>query len=231
MGRVVDLTGQTFGRLTVVARIENGHGNRARWQCQCACGNRHDALGWDLREGGCRSCGCLRSELLRSTRKAGAGQGAARRRQAHRDRSGDRTSIPEYRIWRAMRLRCNSPSNPAYPYYGGRGVAVCDRWAQSFDAFYADMGPRPSPRHSIDRIDNDGPYDPANCRWATPQEQARNRRSTTLLAHDGVVLSLAEWGRRIGIDQRTVRRRHARGLPPDLVLAPPARDGRLPSAA
>lgn len=113
---------------------------------------------------------------------------------------------PEHNTWTRIRYRCYGVNSPDYPNYGGRGIVMAPEW-DDFERFYADMGPRPSPRHSIDRIDNNGPYAPGNCRWALPQGQANNRRSGHLLTHDGATRTLAEWERITGIKQSTLRRR------------------------
>lgn len=117
---------------------------------------------------------------------------------------------PEYYAWRNMRYRCQNPTHHEYHNYGARGIKVCERW-QDFGNFYADMGPRPDGR-SLDRIDNDGNYEPRNCRWATPMEQKLNRRTTVLLTIDGETRHLCEWARRYGIDARTVGSRLKRGI-------------------
>jgi hypothetical protein len=108
-----------------------------------------------------------------------------------------------------MHNRCSNPNEPSYKNYGGRGIAVCDRWA-SFEAFAADMGERPA-NHSIDRIDNDGPYSPENCRWATKAEQARNSRRTVMLTHEGETLCLKDWSTRLGIPYARMQYRYSRG--------------------
>jgi hypothetical protein len=117
------------------------------------------------------------------------------------------SGTPVYRIWGLMKQRCDNPSNPAYPRYGGRGIVMCERWRQSFVAFAADMGERPSAQHSVDRIDNDGPYSPDNCRWATRTEQARNRKSTHRFDHDGKSLTLGEWAEQLGVNRSTLAAR------------------------
>jgi hypothetical protein len=118
---------------------------------------------------------------------------------------------PEYRAWQQMRQRCQNPGNQRFDRYGGRGIKVCPRWDGSFLAFYADMGPRPSPTHSLDRIDNDGDYSPENCRWATRAEQNRNRGDCIILDHDGMRMTVAEWARHLGINVRTLSLRIEQG--------------------
>lgn len=110
----------------------------------------------------------------------------------------------EYRAWQTMRLRCTNPANAAWPDYGGRGITVCDRWMNDPAVFLADMGPKPSPKHEIDRIDNDGPYSPENCRWVPRKINDRNRRSNRLITHDGKTLTVAEWSERTGLGESTI---------------------------
>lgn len=115
-------------------------------------------------------------------------------------RESGRRRTPEYRTWVHMRERCNNPKSDSYAGYGGRGIRVCARWA-AFRAFLADMGRRPSPRHSIERIDNSGDYGPSNCRWATPAEQSVNKRTSVLVVWRGQRLSVTQWERHFGVSR------------------------------
>jgi hypothetical protein len=114
---------------------------------------------------------------------------------------------PEYHAWSGMRQRCYNPKSVDYKNYGGRGIKVCDRWRNSFDAFFEDMGRRPSATHCVERDDNDGDYEPGNCRWATVTEQANNKRSNRVLTHQGETLSVADWSRRTGVPSTIIRKR------------------------
>ena len=160
-----DLIGLRFGRLVAQSRGEAGHGGRVRWSCVCDCGGTALAFCGDLRSGHTGSCGCLKNEEIAARSTARATHGHAR--------ANKRTT--EYLSWAAMRQRCYKPATRGYEYYGGRGITVCDRWSD-FVAFLSDMGPKPSPKHSIDRINVDGNYEPGNCRWATGAEQQANKR-------------------------------------------------------
>jgi hypothetical protein len=131
-----------------------------------------------------------------------------------------RSRTPTYVSWASIAPRCGNPNHPAYPRYGGRGITVCERWA-SFENFLADMGERPAGL-SLDRIDNNGNYEPGNCRWATPKEQSSNREGTRLIAWQGETLCVKEWSRRTGVSNATILCRLARGLPPERVFERPA---------
>lgn len=129
-----------------------------------------------------------------------------------------KTFWPEHAAWTSMRQRCENPNHPRYPLYGARGIFVCDRW-QSFDQFYADMGPCP-PKHSIERDDNDGPYSPENCRWATQREQLRNRRNNHRITFLGRTQTLTDWAEELGQKYQTLQKRIKRGWPLERVLTP-----------
>jgi hypothetical protein len=189
--RSIDLVGRRFGRLTVVGPAPKV-GRHLRWTCQCECGQTKEVRGGHLMAGAIQSCGCLHREDLveRSTK-----HGAARRGR----------ETPEYRVWMLMTQRCHGPGGLEDSRYGGRGIAVCGRWLHSFENFLADMGPRPSPAHSIDRIENAGDYEPGNCRWATSTEQARNTRRNRQLTYKGRTMCLAGWAVEAGLRVGTLR--------------------------
>jgi hypothetical protein len=162
--RTIDLSGKKFTRLIVIEFAGYEKGRRAAlWRCECECGEVVVVRATTLKNGETRSCGCLFIELNRESATHG---------HAHAN-----ALSPEYVSWRSMRARCMYPSIRNFHRWGGRGITVCKRWQSSFENFLADMGPRPSPKHSIDRYpDPDGNYEPGNCRWATTKEQRKNQR-------------------------------------------------------
>lgn len=194
-----DLTGERFGRLTV-QRFSHARRTNSIWECRCDCGATRLVLGFELKNG--KVSGCHRSRRpLPSKRLAG------------------QSSHPLYPLWRGIHQRCADAFHKDFPLYGGRGIQVCERW-NDLAAFVADMGPRPDGA-SIDRIDNDGHYEPSNCRWADRWTQARNTRGNKRLTISGETLCVAEWSERSGIPRWTIRDRLKAGWQPsDAVFTP-----------
>jgi len=176
MGNFIDLTGQKFGRLTVVERVDNANDGHARWLCQCDCGKRVIIPGYCLTNHNTKSCGCLHREITRQINYS----------HGH---SGDDKS-KTYATWKSMNRRCNNKNQKCYKNYGGRGIKVCEKW-KKFEGFLQDMGERP-PGKTLDRVNNDGNYCKENCRWATIKEQNRNSRNNRLITVDGITKCLIE---------------------------------------
>jgi hypothetical protein len=173
--RIKDIRGKKVGRLTVLSYVRSNR-KETIWLCKCECGNTFEARGADINSEHTKSCGCLRLDAFRKTITKHSLYDA-----------------PEYSIWQGIKDRCSNPNSHAYLRYGGRGITVCDRWQTSFSSFLSDMGPRPTMNHGIDRIDNDGPYAPDNCRWATNKQQCNNLRKNIFITHDGETHTLSEW--------------------------------------
>lgn len=185
-----DMTGRMFGEWTVLNYVGSRQGPWFR--CQCSCGYIGVVKGLELRRGS-MSCGHNGSTYK---------HGLARRDHNRRP--------PEYSVWVGMRVRCNDPDSLSYPDYGGRGVRVCQRW-DDFDLFLADMGCRPNAGMTIERIDNNGNYEPSNCRWATRAEQRRNSKGLILHTRDGFTLCLKDWCVKLGLDYGRIYGRVRRG--------------------
>lgn len=171
MARFIDLTGRRFGRLVIKGQAHTkrhpGGETSLYWNCQCDCGQTAAVSGRALRGKLTLSCGCFNQE-----------------QRIDRHTTHGLADSPEYRAWQHLIGRCTNPNDSAYANYGGRGIAVCEEWLQSFEAFYAHVGARPTANHSIDRYpDNDGNYEPGNVRWATRSQQMNNRRPFKLLTH------------------------------------------------
>lgn len=188
MGRTKDITGERFGSLTALSLsgFSKGLSRIAIWKCVCDCGQEQLAYVTKLLSGStisCKQCGYKRGSAARTTHGL--------------------THDPTYVSWKSMKARCMNPESPDYERYGGRGIKVCERWLD-FELFVSDMGARPRGT-SLERNDTDGNYEPGNCRWATPAEQANNRSSNRRVTWMGEQMSLSEFGRRIGMDHRKVR--------------------------
>lgn len=197
MWRFIDLSGRRFDRLIVLCicdqRTSRG---RTFWNCVCDCGKTSIVDGGSLRSGARKSCGCLKN------------QRSAARMYVH-----GMAKTREYTIWSGAKKRCFNTNEPAYPNYGGRGITMCQEWAESFEQFFADMGPCPK-AHSIDRIDNNGNYEPGNCRWATRIVQNRNTRSAVMLTHEGQTMSLRDWADRMNMNFDKLRYRYENHVEP-----------------
>lgn len=198
MANVKDLAGQVFGRLTALRMAGMDDHGKAMWECSCECGAVKVVCGSHLRNGHTKSCGCFRRDTA----------------SADRTEHG-MTGSPEWRAWNTMKRRCGEAAFQGYQNYGGRGIAVCNEWIDSFESFFAHVGPRPSRGHSIDRVDVNGNYEPGNVRWATREEQNRNRRSNILITAHGKTLTAAEWSRSMGMSNGAVRMRIRRGDSPE----------------
>ena len=170
--KALDLTGQRFGRLTAIEKVGK-QGGHIMWLCQCECGNTTIVQGTVLKNGRTKSCGCLWDEAIASFNHSERRKETTRKAKSKHGMKGTRL----YRIWQGMKSRCGNPNIPCYPYYGGRGITVCDEWKNSFEAFrdWA-LSHGYSDELTIDRMDVNGNYEPSNCRWASMAEQNKNKR-------------------------------------------------------
>lgn len=197
MSALIDLTGKQFGRLTVLRRAEDyvkPSGKRCpMWHCICECGNEKDILGDNLKKGVVKSCGCFRSD-----------------ENSRRNSTHHLTNTPLYSVWCAMKARCTNPNSTYYDNYGGRGIKVCDEWMNPFESFrnwalssgYNEDAERG--KCTLDRIDVNGNYEPANCRWISSVAQANNRRSNRIYSYNGEEHNITEWANIMGISPKTV---------------------------
>lgn len=185
MDKAVSLLGERFGRRVVIARSANEPSGGATWLCRCDCGTETVVWASSLKRGKSTSCGCAQLDAVTK-------HGYCR--------------IPEFKVWESMVSRCRNPSIKNYANYGGRGIDICDRWL-SFKNFIEDVGRRPSPTMSIERLENSGDYSPENCKWATPTDQARNKRKykNNKTGVTGVTLRKGRWIAHIGIAGKLVR--------------------------
>lgn len=215
-----DLTGRKFARLTVLHLASPGTKHKhEKWACSCECGGRCDVTSSNLRSGNTKSCGCLHkqtvAELLRRSKT----------QHGHAKRAA---ITGTWKSWSSMVRRCTDSNIRDFHRYGGRGIKVCERWLK-FENFLADMGERPDGM-SIDRYpDNDGNYEPGNCRWATKAQQDRNQRRNLSVSIGGVTRLVSEWSELSGINGRTLYKRYHKGITGEAFLAPPR--GRVPAHA
>lgn len=210
MTKITDLTGQTFGQSKVLklhSRVPSGKQTVPVWLCEClGCGKKILRRSQCIRKylGGCITC-------------------VNKSRVTH-----GMTKSVEYKSWQSMNQRCGNPNDDHYEDYGLRGISVSERWVNSFDNFLADMGYKPSKRHTIDRKDVNGNYTPENCKWSTPKEQGNNRRNNTLMTLNGETLTKSQWCDRFGLKQSTLRNRIIRGMSDEEALTIPLLRKRKP---
>lgn len=198
--RALDLTGVRFGKLVAVKPTGLRRDRSIEWECACDCGAVSKVAAAKLRDGATKSCGCLRTET---------------------HTTHGMSKSPEFAVWYAMKERCSNQLNNRWATHGARGIRVCDRWVNSFENFYSDMGPRPESNLSLERVDNDGDYTPENCVWATDREQAENRRTTIRIEIDGRSQSLKAWCRELSVPYlRTWKRIYRSGWTLERALQP-----------
>ena len=193
MGKVIGLTGQKFGRLTVLGFDKQDNYRQYMWLCKCDCGNIVSVRGYSLRSGNTQSCGCLQKDIN------------LKLRQTH-----GKTNTRIYNIWVGMKQRCLTPSTSCYKYYGGRGISLCDEW-KSFEPFNEwAISNGYQENLTLDRIDVNGNYEPQNCRWITLKEQQNNTRRNHYITYNGETKTLKEWSEQLGINHSTLldRLRH-----------------------
>lgn len=205
--RPVPSIGQRIGRLTIASTPQR-FGRCVKLLCRCDCGVERYFIMDGIQSGTTKSCGCYKRDS------------AAMTHTVHGDNTG-RKRTPELEAWSSMLKRCYNPKATHYDRYGGRGITVCDQWRHSYLTFLKDMGRRPTPKHTIERKDNDGNYTPENCKWATWLEQNNNRKSNRRVAFNGRNLTFAEWSREVGIGQLTIGDRIRNGWTPERALMQP----------
>ena len=191
----MDEVGNVYNKLTVLEFAGNTKGRDSRWLCRCECGNTTTVARGDLRDDSIKSCGC------------------------HRAIAGGMSNSTEYTSWKEMKRRCYNANYDDYHLYGGKGITVCQRWLDAFVNFFEDMGLKPFPEATIDRLNGDGNYEKDNCRWATKMEQSQNTSKTRMLTFNGETHCLREWARRLGITHRTLSARLAKGWPHEKVFS------------
>lgn len=186
--RLKDLTGQRFGKLVVIKRVQS-RGKAARWLCECDCGKYKEIDSNHLRNGSTKSCGCLVKE-------------------SEWNKKHGLSNSRIYNIWDGMKDRCLKKRTLGYKNYGGRGITICEEWANSFSSFYNwSMSHGYKNNLSIERIDVNGGYEPSNCKWATPQEQANNKRNNIFIEYKNEKHTLAQWTKILGIKYNTLAKR------------------------
>lgn len=201
MPKRIDLVGAKFGRLRVVSFKGRDSHRTSLWLCHCECGNQHVVARNNLRSGDVRSCGCLHDEVAG---KSSVTHGMSKTRA--------------YAIWKAMVKRCENPRTGKWHRYGGRGIAVCPAWRNSFEQFFADMG-HPPDGMSIERKDNDKGYSPDNCEWATAREQSRNKSNIRVIEAYGKRQTIVDWSNECGVSRSTIAKRLNAGVDPERAVS------------
>lgn len=196
--RTQDISGKRFGRLVVIRYLDKP---AYVFECLCDCGVLTIARAGHLKSGKKKSCGCLDRDT-----RAGRSVGAWNK-------------FPEYRVWRGIKARCYSPSSQNYKFYGGRGIRMSEEWHKDFSAFLRDVGARPGPEYSIDRIRPNEHYEAGNCRWALTQDDNRNKRSNVPLTFQGKTQLCIDWSKELGIPKPTICWRLKQGWPIERVLS------------
>lgn len=203
----VDLTGKTFHRVFIVRYLLPKERRKidTPWLCRCECGTEFQSKSDALTSGRTKSCGCLSKE-----------------RTSARMKTHGLSKISEYSVWEGIKDRCLNPNGTGYSDYGGRGIEIDPRWLE-FANFYEDMGTRPSPKHTIERKDNNGPYSKENCVWALQAQQARNKRTNVNITYNGKTQCLRDWSRETGISEQLLGKRVKAGWPIKDLFLPPLR--------
>lgn len=207
-GRFIEMTGRRFGRLKVLRLAEQRIGRDLGWVCACDCGATLNVRGAFLRRGVTKSCGCYHRDRLKTDSLK------------HGHTIGHKIS-PEFVAWCSMKQRCLDSNCKSYPRYGGRGIRVALEWVNDFEAFYRAVGPRPSPKHTLDRISVNGHYEPGNVQWATQKQQQRNRTNNRLITANGVTKCQSQWAAELGVPDGVIHKRLKRGWPPERAVSEP----------
>ena len=194
MPKLIDLTGKVYGRLLVISQAELTKDKKGQWLCRCSCGKERVIRASNLKRKirPTQSCGCLLKETYIYDPNANS-------------------NLPEYGIWKGMRTRCSDPTIKQWMDYGGRGIKVCPQWESNFSQFLSDVGRRPDPKMSLDRLDNNGNYEPGNVAWRTKKQQQNNMRSNARLTYKGETMTMTQWCERLGLNRTYVSHRLKRG--------------------
>ena len=212
MNKLVNRKGRRYGKLKVLKRASNSSTGNTRWLCKCDCGNERVIESCNLKNG-TKSCGCLSIE--KRTIHGGCKRGQV---------------TAEYTAWAHIKDRCSTnPKHQDYKNYGSRGIIVCERWLNSYENFLEDMGRKPTPEHTIERINNDKGYNPDNCKWATRIEQLNNRRNTTAITYEGQTKTITQWEKHFGVKKSLFYNRlKLYGWSPHKTFTTPAADHHNP---